>query len=191
MTKSNISEKHLRGIICGPQALCHSHCLASTTSLLPNSCRLVPAPKALLLQSMLLRTMPQSLSKMLPVELSFKTIAVCILFCTPPYIRHQPQCLAESRQHPMIKIGRFSKLGVFLNHIGLRVRNEAGQRQTEFCQENTLVIANTLVQQYKRRLYTWTSPDSQHRIRSIIFFADKDGEALYSHQKQDQEKTVA
>ena len=41
--------------------------------------------------------------------------------------------------------------------------NEAGQRLTEFCQDNALVIANTLFQQHKRRLYTWTSPDGQHR----------------------------
>ena len=47
--------------------------------------------------------------------------------------------------------------------FGLGVRNEAGQRLTEFFQENTLVIANTLFQQHKRRLYTWTSPDGQHR----------------------------
>ena len=47
--------------------------------------------------------------------------------------------------------------------FGLRVQNEAGQRLTEFCQENTLVIANTLFQQHKRRLYTWTSPDGQYR----------------------------
>ena len=39
---------------------------------------------------------------------------------------------------------------------------EAGQRLIEFCQENALVIANTLFQQHKRRLYTWTSPDGQH-----------------------------
>ena len=45
----------------------------------------------------------------------------------------------------------------------LGVWNETGQRLTEFCQENTLVIANTLFQQHKRRLYTWTSPDGQHR----------------------------
>ena len=45
---------------------------------------------------------------------------------------------------------------------GLRVQNEAGQRLIEFCQENTLVIANTLFQQHKRRLYTWTSPDGQY-----------------------------
>ena len=47
--------------------------------------------------------------------------------------------------------------------FGLGVQNEAGQRLTELCQENALVIANTLFQQHKRRLYTWTSPDSQHR----------------------------
>ena len=45
----------------------------------------------------------------------------------------------------------------------LVVQNEAGQRIIEFCQENALVIANTLIQQHKRRLYTWTSPDGQHR----------------------------
>ena len=45
----------------------------------------------------------------------------------------------------------------------LGVQNEIGQRLTEFCQENPLVIANTLFQQHKRRHYTWTSPDGQHR----------------------------
>ena len=44
----------------------------------------------------------------------------------------------------------------------LGVQNEAGQRLIEFCQENALVIANTLFQQHRRRLYTWTSPDGQH-----------------------------
>ena len=47
--------------------------------------------------------------------------------------------------------------------FGLGVQKEAGQRLTEFCQENTLVTANTLPQQHKRRLYTWTSSDGQHR----------------------------
>ena len=47
--------------------------------------------------------------------------------------------------------------------FGLGIWNEAGQRLIEFCQENALVIANTLFQQHKRRLYTWTSPDGQHR----------------------------
>ena len=46
--------------------------------------------------------------------------------------------------------------------IGLGVQNEAGQRMTEFCQENALVIANTHFQQHKRRLYTWTSPNGQY-----------------------------
>ena len=46
--------------------------------------------------------------------------------------------------------------------FGLGVRNEAGQRLIEFCQENTLVTANILFQQHKRRLYTWTSADGQN-----------------------------
>ena len=44
----------------------------------------------------------------------------------------------------------------------LGVQNEAGQRLTEFCQENALIKGNTLFQQHKTRLYTWTSPDGQH-----------------------------
>ena len=47
--------------------------------------------------------------------------------------------------------------------FGLGIRNKAGQRLIEFCQENALVIANTLFQQRKRRLYTWISPDGQYR----------------------------
>ena len=47
--------------------------------------------------------------------------------------------------------------------FGLGVQNEAGQRLKEFCQENTLVIANTLFQQHRRRLSTWTSPKGQHQ----------------------------
>ena len=47
--------------------------------------------------------------------------------------------------------------------FGLGVQNEAGQRLTEFCQENALVIPNTLFQQHKRKLYTWKSPDGRHR----------------------------
>ena len=46
--------------------------------------------------------------------------------------------------------------------FGLGVQNKAGQWLIEFCQENALVIANTLFQQHKRRLYTWTSPNGQH-----------------------------
>ena len=47
--------------------------------------------------------------------------------------------------------------------FGLGVQNKAEQRLIEFCQENALVIANTLFQKHKRRLYTWTSPHGQHR----------------------------
>jgi len=46
--------------------------------------------------------------------------------------------------------------------FGLGVQNEVWQRITEFSQENALVITNTLFQQHKRRLYTWTSPDDQY-----------------------------
>ena len=60
------------------------------------------------------------------------------------------------------KVGSQETHGV-TGKFGLGIRNEAGQRLIEFCQENALVIANTLFQQHKRRLYTWTSPDGQHR----------------------------
>ena len=46
--------------------------------------------------------------------------------------------------------------------FGLGIQNEAGRRLIEFCKENILIIANTLFQQHKRRLYTWTSPNGQH-----------------------------
>ena len=60
------------------------------------------------------------------------------------------------------KVGSQETPGV-TGKFDLGVQNEAGQRLTEFCQENELVIANTLFQQHKRRLYTWASPDDQHR----------------------------
>ena len=60
------------------------------------------------------------------------------------------------------KVGSQETPGV-TGKFGLGIQNEAGQRLIEFCQENALVIANTLFQQHKSRLYTWTSPDSQHR----------------------------
>ena len=60
------------------------------------------------------------------------------------------------------KVGSQEIPGV-TDKFGLGVQNEAGQRLTEFCQENTLVIGNTLFQQHKRPLYTWTSPDGQYR----------------------------
>ena len=60
------------------------------------------------------------------------------------------------------KVGSQETPGV-TGKIGHGIRNEAGQRLIELCQENVLVIANTLFQQHKRRLYTWTSPAGQHR----------------------------
>ena len=60
------------------------------------------------------------------------------------------------------KVGSQETPGV-KGKFGLGVQNEAGQRLIEFCQENALVIANTLFQQHERRFYTWTSPDGQHQ----------------------------
>ena len=61
-----------------------------------------------------------------------------------------------------LKVGSQEIPGV-TGKFGLGVQNEAGQRLTEFCQENMLVIANTLFQQHKRWLNTWTSPDGQYQ----------------------------
>ena len=59
------------------------------------------------------------------------------------------------------KVGSQETPGV-TGKFGLGVRNEAAQTLRKCCQENALAIANTLFQQHKRRLYTWTSPDGQH-----------------------------
>ena len=88
------------------------------------------------------------------------------------------------------KVGSQETPGV-TGKFGLGIWNEAGQRLIEFCQENTLVITNTPSNN--------TREDSTHghhlmvntEIRLIIFFAAKDGEALYSQQKQDWKWTVA
>ena len=60
-----------------------------------------------------------------------------------------------------VKVRSLETPGV-TDKFGLGVQNEARQRLIEFCQENALVIANTLFQQHKRRLYTQTSPDGQY-----------------------------
>ena len=73
------------------------------------------------------------------------------------------------------KVGSQEILGV-TGKFGIGVQNEAGQRLTEFCQENALVIVNNLFQQHKRRFDTWTSPMVNTEIRLIISFAAKDGE---------------
>ena len=89
------------------------------------------------------------------------------------------------------KVGSQETPGV-TGKFGFGIRNEARQRLIEFCQENALVIANTPSSNNTRE-------DSTHghhqmvntKIRMIIFFAAKHGEALYSQQKQDQELTAA
>ena len=87
------------------------------------------------------------------------------------------------------KVGSQEILGV-IGKFGLGVQNKVGQRLTEFCQENALVIGNSLFQQHKRWLYTWTQVVNT-KIRLILFFAAKDGVTLCSQQKQDLELTVA
>ena len=80
------------------------------------------------------------------LELTCKTVVLFII--------RDWNAKVESQETPRVT-GKF----------GLGVQNEAGQRLIEFCQENTLVIANTFLQQHKRRLYTWISPDGQPRYQ--------------------------
>ena len=74
--------------------------------------------------------------------------------------------------------------------FGLGIWNEAEQRLIEFCQENALVIANTLFQQHKRRLYTWISPNGQYQ-NQIDYIICSQRWRSSTQQKQDQELTVA
>ena len=75
--------------------------------------------------------------------------------------------------------------------FGLGVQNEAGQRLVEFYQENALVIANTLFQQHKRRLYTWTSPYDQYQNQIDYIPCSQRGRSSIQSKKQDQQLTVA
>ena len=75
--------------------------------------------------------------------------------------------------------------------FGIGVQNEAGQRLIEFCQENTLVIANTVFQQHKISLYTWTSPDGQHRNHVDYILCSQRWRSSIQQQKQDLELPVA
>ena len=77
------------------------------------------------------------------------------------------------------KVGSQETPGV-TEKFGLGEQNEAGLRLIEFCQENALIIANTLFQQHKRRLYTWTPTDSQYQNQTDYILCTEDGEALYS-----------
>ena len=68
-----------------------------------------------------------------------------------------------------------------IGKFGLGVQNEAGQRLPEFCQENTLVKANTLFQQCKRKLYTWTSPHGQYQNQiDYILYSQKKRSSIQS-----------
>ena len=69
-----------------------------------------------------------------------------------PFNHKRPECKVASHE-----------IAGITDKIGLGVQNEVGQKLTESCQENILVITNTHSQQHKRRLYTWTSPDGQYQ----------------------------
>ena len=88
------------------------------------------------------------------------------------------------------KVGSQETLGV-TGKFGLGIGNEAGQRLTAFCQENALVIPNTLFQQHKRRLYTWTSPAGQHRNQIDYILCSQRWRDSLQSVKQDRELTVA
>ena len=80
------------------------------------------------------------------------------------------------------KVGSQGIFGV-TGKFDLGVQNEAGQRLTEFCQENTLVIANTLFQQNKRRLYTWTSPNGQYQNQIDFILCSQRWKKLFAVSK--------
>ena len=88
------------------------------------------------------------------------------------------------------KVGSQETPGV-TDKFGLGIWNEAGQRLIEFSQENTLVIANILFQQHKRRLYTWTLPDDQHRNPNDYILCSQRWRRSIQSAKQDRELTVA
>ena len=88
------------------------------------------------------------------------------------------------------KVGSQETPGV-TGKFGLGMRNEAGQRLIEFCQENALVIANTLFNKTREDYTHGHHQMANTNIRLIIFFAAKDGKALYSQKKQDWELIMA
>ena len=89
----------------------------------------------------------------------------------------------------MQKVGTQETPGL-TGKFGFRVQNEAGQTLIEFCQENALVMANTFFQNTREDSTQGHHQMTNTEIRLIIFFAAKDGEALYSQQKQDWELAV-
>ena len=96
-----------------------------------------------------------------------------------------------------IKRGRNAKVGIQkITQVSgakfdLGVQNEAGQRLTEFCKKNTLVIKNTLFQQHKRRLYTWTSSYGQYQRQIDYILCSQRWRNSIQSAKQDRELPVA
>ena len=86
------------------------------------------------------------------------------------------------------KVGSQKITGV-MGRFGLGVQNEAGQRLSEFYQENALVTANTVFQKHKRNSTHGHHQVVNTKIRLIVLFATEDGEALYSQQKKKKKKT--
>ena len=101
---------------------------------------------------------------------------------TRPFKANTPKRCPFHYRRQEHKIGSQETPGI-TGKFGLGIQNEAGKRLIEFCQENALVIANTLFQQYKRRLSHGHHQMVNTKIRLIIFFAAKDGEALYNQKK--------
>ena len=75
--------------------------------------------------------------------------------------------------------------------MALEYRMKQSKRLIEFCQKNALVIANTLLQQHKRRLYTWTSPDGQHQNQTDYILCSQRRRCSIQSQKHDWELTKA
>ena len=91
------------------------------------------------------------------------TLKVFIFVYCRRYIDRQMPIDRSMLQYThVLEVGSQEILGA-TGTFDLGIQNEAGQKLTEFCQENTLVIANTLFQQHKRWLYTWTEPGGQYQ----------------------------
>ena len=116
------------------------------------------------------------------LEQCYEDVQDCLELTPPrcPFLYDGLECKVGSQEIPGVT-----------DKFGLGIWNEAGQKLIEFCQENALVITNTLFQQQKRRLYTWTSPDGQCQNQIEYILLAKDGEALYSQKSQDWELTLA
>ena len=108
-----------------------------------------------------------------------------LFMASPPDLEHEVAPLGWNA-----KVGSQETPGV-TGKLGLGVWNEAGQRLIEFCQENAQVIANTHSNHTREDSTCGHHQMVNTEIRLIIFFAAKDGEALYNQHKQDQELTVA